>query len=140
MAYAFVFSVIGLIGMTFIIVDSKIASGFRRWWREHSGIEIGGHQMSEMIDCHQCAGFWVGAIGSPFLALWLPRLEYTFLAACILILPFVIISGCAISILSWFTRATIDWLQMNINISIDDLEQDDQEKIKSLGDQTSDTD
>lgn len=43
------------IGMTHIIVDGSILSGFREWWKKTTGPKLGG-----LVDCYLCCGTWCG--------------------------------------------------------------------------------
>jgi len=129
---AFLFSVIGLVGLTFIIVESEIAESWRKWWGNNVRFKLFGVKMSKVVDCHQCTGFWVGLFGTPWLLPWLPP-PSVFMIGNILLLPVIaFLSGCAISFLAVVARAVLDWLTLNINIPLDDLEQNDQEKSNPL--------
>ena len=137
---AFVFSVIGLVGLTFIVVESKIADGCRKWWKDNVKFKLFGHHLSETVDCHQCAGFWIGFLGFPVLLTWLPAPSEHMLWNFLMLPAMFFISGFATSFLSVSARAALDWLTLNIDISLDDLEQNDKEATNPLGDQAGDTD
>jgi hypothetical protein len=135
---AFVFSVIGLVGLTFIVVEGKIASGCRKWWKDNVHFNLFGHDMNEMVDCHQCAGFWIGLIGFPVLLAWMPTPSKYMLWNFLMLPMMFLISGFATSFLSMSAKAVLDWLSMTIDIPLGELELNDQKTIESLGDQTSD--
>lgn len=118
------FYLLGLTGLTLIVVDSKILNRWREEVVINSKITILGEPIYSMVTCHQCAGFWVGLFGSLPLLIWLP-VEWNILK--ILSLPFMIfVLGGAISLLSVTARNLIDWLTLNIDIPIGDLlEQED---------------
>jgi len=139
MVCAFLFFVIGLIGMTFIIVDSTIATGFRKWWRDHMKYKLFGHDIAEIVDCHQCAGFWVGLLGFPYLMPWIPNPYIHWLYGLVAMPVTFILSGCAISVLSWLTRAIIDRLTMSVSFNIEEVDGDyeddcEEDETKPLGD------
>ena len=66
--------VVGVVGMTHIIVDSEISAPVYEWIRPR--LPVVAHAM----DCYQCAGFWCGiALG---LALLSHRPCTVFAAGC----------------------------------------------------------
>jgi hypothetical protein len=107
------FFAIGLVGLTHIIVDSKIMSGWRERVREND-VPFLGYKLYDMMTCHQCTGFWVGLFGWPWAIPFL-SIEWSF--SKVFALPVVaILSGSAISLLAMMTRSCIDWLTLNIQI------------------------
>jgi len=55
--------VVGVVGMTHIIVDSKISAPVDEWIRPRSP------WLADLMDCYQCAGFWCGvALGLALLS------------------------------------------------------------------------
>jgi hypothetical protein len=108
------FFAVALVGMTSIIVDSKVMLPLREWVKEKKIPFIFGHELIDMMECHQCAGFWVGMTMWPLALPFLP-IEWTFWRLLVLV-PMGILVGCAISILAPLTRALQDWLTLNITI------------------------
>lgn len=49
-----IYLLFGLVGITFIITDSKIVAPIRNLF--------GGTKIGEMLECGQCTGFWVGIV------------------------------------------------------------------------------
>ena len=59
--------VVGVIGMTHIIVDSEISQPVYEWIKPRSRI------IARIMDCHQCSGFWCGLVLGPIVS-WSPSL------------------------------------------------------------------
>ena len=61
---------LGVIGITHIIVDSKLFEGIRNWF-EKDFAEIASKNaydwINSVIRCYQCCGFWVGLLCGPLL-------------------------------------------------------------------------
>lgn len=80
--------ILGVVGMTHIIVDGEISEPVYEW------IEPRLPVVARVMDCYQCAGFWCG------LALGLALLSYQ---------PLIVLAaGCAGSFL-----AQLGWLVLN---------------------------
>jgi uncharacterized membrane protein YqaE (UPF0057 family) len=79
---------LGVVGMTHIIVDSEIGEPLHEW------ITPRIPRLAKLMDCYQCAGFWCG------IALGLALLSYR---PCI-----VFAAGCAGSFL-----AQVGWLVLD---------------------------
>ena len=63
----FLLFVLATLGLIHIIVDSSLFEPIREWWKSHLPEKIG-----KAITCHQCTGFWSGAIvGAVLLNPWL---------------------------------------------------------------------
>jgi len=83
--------IIGVVGMTHIIVDSEISAPVYEWIRPR--LPVVAHAM----DCYQCAGFWCG------IALGLALLSYR--------PSLVLAAGCAGSFLSQIGWLVLDSLE-----------------------------
>lgn len=83
--------IVGVVGMTHIIVDSEISAPVYQWIRPRSP------WLADMMDCYQCAGFWCG------VALGLALLSYR---PCI-----VFAAGCAGSFLAQLGWLVLDALE-----------------------------
>lgn len=109
----FLFFALGMIGITLIIVDSKLMLPVRNGIKE-SKIKFLGHELYDMVTCHQCCGFWVGFLCWPSV---LPFIHVDWTLLSILSIPVIaIMSGAAMSYLAMLARAIIDWLTLNIQI------------------------
>lgn len=105
--------VFGMIGLTFIISQSKIMHPIRERIKQSPATAF-GHPIYDLINCVQCAGFWVGLLCWPNV-LFLINIDITWLL--VVCLPTIaIMSGCTISILSVLVGAIIDWLTLNLNL------------------------
>jgi hypothetical protein len=74
MTYFFLF-LVSAMGLTHVIVDSKIAEEPVKWLKKKLPDKILWFNPKEALDCHQCTGFWVGlfcsaAWGIPWFPLW----------------------------------------------------------------------
>jgi hypothetical protein len=54
--------ILSVIGLTLIVVDSDMMDSPQKW------IKSWWPAFGDMMDCHQCAGFWCGAALSPLIA------------------------------------------------------------------------
>jgi hypothetical protein len=55
--------ILGVVGMTHIVVDSEISEPVYEWIKPRSSF------IARIMDCHQCAGFWCGvALGLALLS------------------------------------------------------------------------
>jgi hypothetical protein len=107
------FFCIGLVGLTHIIVDSKIMSKWREYVEEND-IPFLGYKLHDLLTCHQCCGFWVGLLGGPWA---IPFLSIKWTMPKLVAMPVVfLLCGCAISLLTMVSRAFIDWLTLNVQI------------------------
>jgi hypothetical protein len=126
LAVLLAFMLVGMVGVTHIIVDGSIFAPMRRRLKK-SQARIFGHPIYDMVSCHQCMGMWVG------LFCWPMTIPFWGIEIGWMIVPLIpgvaILSGGAVSILSVGARALIDWLHLNISIPLDFEEDDDQEKI-----------
>lgn len=111
------FFAIGLVGLTHIIVDSKVFSNVRDKI-EKANINFLGHTLYDMITCHQCCGFWVGFLGWVFAIPFLPIfLNINWNIYQLIAIPAIaVLSGSAISLLSLFARSLLDWLTLNVQL------------------------
>lgn len=48
--------ILGVIGMTHIIVDSEIMAPVHKW------VEARSKMLGKLMDCYQCSGFWCGVL------------------------------------------------------------------------------
>jgi len=53
--------ILGVIGMTHIVVDSTLLAPVHEWVKPRSRF------LAELMDCHQCSGFWCGVLLAPAL-------------------------------------------------------------------------
>jgi hypothetical protein len=66
--------IIGVIGITHIIVESKLLKPVREW------IKPRFPKLYELLTCYQCSGFWVGLIcGIPYYTLCWQLIFWLFL-------------------------------------------------------------
>ena len=83
--------ILGVVGMTHIVVDSEISEPVHAWVEPHLPA------VARVMDCYQCAGFWCG------IALGLVLLSYK---------PFIIFAaGCAGSFLAQLGWLVLDSLE-----------------------------
>lgn len=62
--------ILGTVGLTNLLVHSKILEGFRGWVNGHAPKKV-----SQVLECYQCCGFWVGLlVGALLLSFNLPTL------------------------------------------------------------------
>ena len=83
--------ILGVIGMTHIIVDSVLLEPFHKWTKQHS------QRLAAMTDCHQCSGFWCGTLLAPVLLSYNPLVWFA--------------AGCAGSFLAQLGYWTLDALE-----------------------------
>jgi MFS family permease len=120
-----VFFVLGAVGATHIIVDGKVMSAVRAWVKDKH-IPFLGFELSDMLECHQCCGTWVGMLFWPVVV---PFLSMEWTTWRLVALPAVaLLSGCAISLLAVVFRSLIDWLTLSVSIPQELL--NEQEEIK----------
>ena len=83
--------ILGVVGLTHIIVDSEISEPVYEWIRPRNP------RLAKLMDCYQCAGFWCG------IALGLVLLSYK---------PFIVFAaGCAGSFLAQLGWLVLDSLE-----------------------------
>ena len=83
--------ILGVIGMTHIVVDSEIGEPVHEWFESRIP------PIAKIMDCYQCSGFWCG------IALGLALLSFN---------PLVVFSaGCAGSFLSQLGWLVLDSLE-----------------------------
>ncbi len=126
--------VFGSVGLAHIIVDSKALAAWRQKMEDsHWKIPLVDREVGEMVNCHQCAGFWTGLLGAVLMT---PYFDFQWTLFRALYYPaLVFLVGCATSLLSVKARALIDWLNFSINIPLGDFNEEDEENSESVGDQ-----
>jgi hypothetical protein len=92
--------VLGVIGMTHIVVDATIF----QWLRDLIDAKL-PEKVSKLIHCYQCTGFWCGLFCG-----WAAFSGIT--------IPQIFLAGCAGSILSNFTALYMNYLEAITVISI----------------------
>lgn len=98
------------IGLTNIIVDSRLFEPVRCWLGEKLTGRFGKF-VNDVIECHQCCGFWSGALmGFLLLSWWNPITWF--------------VAGCAGSFLSAFTYLLTELILSKTDFSLDVPEQE----------------
>lgn len=90
--------ILGVIGMTHILVDSEIMEPVDGWVKSKSDkhwLILYVHRA--LFECHQCSGFWCGVVLGPMLVSFNPLVVF----AC----------GCAGSFLADLGKLLLDWLE-----------------------------
>ena len=82
--------ILGVIGLTHIIVDSEISEPARQW------AEVNWPWLGRMMDCYQCCGWWCGLLLGPLLS-WNPLTWF--------------VAGCAGSFLAQLGWLVLDSLE-----------------------------
>ena len=108
------FFAVAFVGLTSLIVDSKVMAPVREFIERKKVPFIFGHKLIDALNCHQCTGFWVGLTMWPLTLPFLP-IEWSLWKLLVLI-PTGVLVGCAISILAPLTRALQDYLTLNVSI------------------------
>lgn len=85
--------VLGVIGMTHIIVDATIF----QWLRDMMDAKL-PEKISKLIHCYQCTGFWCGVFCG-----WA--------AFSVITIPQLFLAGCAGSILSNFMALYMNYIE-----------------------------
>jgi len=99
-------------GMAHIIVDSFIFEDLRQWMTKKFSF------LSKLLTCHQCCGFWCGVFGGLFF-------DPLFQNNDIMFVFNLFFMGCIGSFSSYIARIVIDYMAFNIEVSLDDLKDDE---------------
>lgn len=83
--------VLGVIGMSHIVVDSEISEPVHEWIKPRSRF------LADLMDCHQCSGFWCGVLLASVLLSYNPLVCFA--------------AGCAGSFLAQLGYWTLDALE-----------------------------
>jgi hypothetical protein len=83
--------ILGVIGMTHIIVDSVIMEPVHAWIKPRSKF------LAELMDCYQCSGFWCGVLLAPVLLSYNPLVWFA--AGC---------TGSFLAQLGWLVLDTLE--------------------------------
>jgi hypothetical protein len=97
--------IVGVIGITHIVVDSKITAPIRDWLSNPNRFIIFKF-LHSMMTCYQCAGFWCGLL----CGLTLREANYWH----------VLIAGGAGSFLSSLAAAVLNYLEANAIVQLDE--------------------
>lgn len=97
--------VLGVAGMTHIIVDASIF----QWLRDYMDAKL-PEKVSKLIHCYQCTGFWCGAFCG-----WAAFTNIT--------LPQMFLAGCAGSLLANFMAIYMNYLEAKTIISLEQKEE-----------------
>lgn len=109
----FIFAVIGL---THIIVDSKIFESPREWIKGKESWLF--KKVAEAIECYQCSGFWCGLFcGSIFIS---P-------ASILGSILWVLLSGFAGSFLASWGASYLQYLESQIVVDLSGIDDEDEE-------------
>ena len=92
--------VLGVIGMTHIIVDATIF----QWFRDYLDKNL-PEKVSKLIHCYQCTGFWCGIFAG-----WAAFASIT--------LPQLFLAGCAGSILSNFVALWMNYIEAGTVVNL----------------------
>ncbi len=124
--------IMGSVGMAHIIVDSKIMSSWRKKMEDSDWIiPLIDKKVGEMVNCHQCMGFWTGILGSILMT---PYFDLQWTLFAVLYYPALIfLVGCATSLLSVMSVSLIGWLNFSISIPLEDFNEEDEEDPDSAG-------
>lgn len=97
--------ILGVIGMTHIIVDASIFQWLRDWMDKHLSEKV-----SKLIHCYQCTGFWCGLFcGWAAFNSIDPRQLF--------------LAGCAGSVLANFMAIYMNYLEARSIINLNDKEE-----------------
>lgn len=91
----------GVIGMTHIIVDSKIFAPIRDWLQKRLPEKV-----SSVITCYQCTGFWCGLLTGWIVVSHDPLIDF--------------VCGCAGSFLSSWAAFYLNYLEAQTMIKLSD--------------------
>ncbi len=125
--------IVGSVGMAHIIVDSKALADWRKKMEDSDWkVPLVNLDVGEMVNCHQCVGFWTGLLGAILMT---PYFDFQWTFFGVLYYPaLVFLVGCATSLLSILARSLIDWLNFSINIPLGDFNEEDEENTEPSGD------
>lgn len=97
--------ILGVVGMTHILVDASIFQWLRDWMDKYLPEKI-----AKLMHCYQCTGFWCGLL-SGWMAFGSINLSQLFLA------------GCAGSLLANFMAIYMNYLEAKTIINLDSKEE-----------------
>ena len=118
--FVFTFSSIGL---THIVVEGMVLTDWRKRVKDsHKKVPFSNKEWGDMLDCHQCTGFWCG-MACAILLIPFVEIEWTFLRLLFSV-PLIVLLGFAASYLSVAGRALIDWLTFSVNIPLEDFDEE----------------
>lgn len=135
---SFVFFCFAVIGMTNILVDSKLFEPVREYYK------IRSNKIYEILNCHQCCGTWVGFFCGFSLLLfnnnWVDFFNYIIeipihgtiiylLYSLLKLIVLTLLSGCAGSFLSSTHYMLIELILSKTDYSLDYTEDSIESKI-----------
>ncbi len=129
---------ISAMGLTHIIVDSKIAEKPVEWLKDKLPDKILWFNPKEALDCHQCTGFWIGLLCS--LAWGIPWVGFdsvihapTIVGTIMMVVVWFVwnvfrwfLCGCASSIVCVWVSHYFTYLQARAIIDLGDMEELDE--------------
>ena len=119
---------VSTMGLTHIIVDSKIAEAPVEWIQGKLPEKFLWFHPRGVFDCHQCMGFWVGMFSAIFWQMPFLHLNATtvggYVLCAIASLVKLVLCGCAGSVVSLWVGHYFTYLQAQAMIDLDGLEED----------------